>query len=190
VANSGHAPWREGHRCRKVRAVGLEHHRDPPLQRSRQRDRIACPYHVVHRAVEAHGCAQIEPPLANRACRRDVARYLYAADCLVVPNTDAPLNRYGRTVLPMKLFAYMAAGRPILAPRLPDIEEVLTDDRTAVLVEPGDSVAAAAALRSLLAEPARAERLASAAREAARQFTWSARAIKITAAISRWIGSE
>ena len=50
----------------------------------------------------------------------DVPTYLAAADVLVVPPTGAPLKTHGRTVLPMKLFVYLAAGRPILGPDLPD----------------------------------------------------------------------
>ncbi len=125
--------------------------------------------------------------LVPRVGLRDVARYLYAADCLIIPPTDAPLTRYRHTVLPMKVFSYLAAGRPILAPSLPDIEEVLTDNVNAVLVPAGNVGAQAAALRALLAEPARAARLAGSALESSKGFTWSARAAAITNAIAGWI---
>ena len=108
----------------------------------------------------------------------DVASYLYAADCLIVPPTDAPL-RVGRTVLPMKIFSYLAAGRPILAPRLPDVQEVLTDGVTACLVEPGDFGAAAAALVSLQGDAGRRASLARNARTAAAEYTWEARARRV-----------
>ena len=125
--------------------------------------------------------------LVPRVGLRDVARDLYAADCLVIPPTDAPLTRYRHTVLPMKVFSYLAAGRPILAPALPDIEDVLTDDVNAVLVPPGSVAAQASALRAVLSEPSRAERLAASALESSRRFTWSARAAAITDAIATWI---
>jgi glycosyltransferase involved in cell wall biosynthesis len=125
--------------------------------------------------------------IVPRVSVRDVSRYLYAADCLVIPPTSEPLTRYRRTVLPMKVFSYLAAGRPILAPDLPDIREVLTHNETAVLVPPGDIAAAASALRSLLVDGVHAERLASAARAASRQFTWEARARRITDALAVWI---
>ena len=38
----------------------------------------------------------------------------------------------------MKTFAYLAAGRAILAPRSPDTAELLRDDDTAWLVPPDD----------------------------------------------------
>ncbi|HUR33220.1 MAG TPA: glycosyltransferase family 4 protein [Vicinamibacterales bacterium] len=128
--------------------------------------------------------------LVPRVGLRDVARYLYAADCLIIPPTGEPLRRYRRTVLPMKVFSYLAAGRPILAPALPDLEEVLTNDGTAVLVPPDDTAAAVAALRSLLPDEARAARLSAAALAHSRQFTWEARARTIVEAFERWTGRD
>ncbi len=88
----------------------------------------------------------------------------------------------------MKLFSYMAAGRPILAPDLPDVREVLTDGQDARLVRPGDPAAAAAAVRALLAEPAEAERLACQAQRAAQQYTWAARAERVTGWMQERLG--
>jgi glycosyltransferase involved in cell wall biosynthesis len=109
----------------------------------------------------------------------EVAPYLYAADCLVVPPTDAPLRKHGRTVLPMKVFSYLAAGRPIVAPRLPDLEEVLVDDETVRFVPPGEYRTAAAALRALLADRGLQDRLGVNALAAAAPHTWQARAARI-----------
>ncbi|MGC4085323.1 MAG: glycosyltransferase [Vicinamibacterales bacterium] len=124
--------------------------------------------------------------LLPRVDLTDVATYLYAADCLVIPPTDEPLRRYGRTVLPMKIFSYMAAGRPILAPALPDIREVLTDDVNAVLVAPGDVHGAARSVRALLENRPRADALGLSARASARDYTWEARATRITS----WLANE
>jgi glycosyltransferase involved in cell wall biosynthesis len=118
----------------------------------------------------------------------DVAPYLFAADCLVIPPTEAPLRRFGRTVLPMKVFTYLAAGRAILAPKLPDVEEVLTDGDTACLVSPEDVAAAAAALRALLADRGARDRLAARARQAADACTWQARAAAIVPFLERVAG--
>jgi glycosyltransferase involved in cell wall biosynthesis len=118
--------------------------------------------------------------LRPRVPIRDVAAYLYAADCLVIPPSDRPLGRFRRTVLPMKTFSYLAAGRAILAPRLPDLEEVLTDGVTARLVSPTDVAASARALRQLLADDGLRERLASGALAASAPYTWETRARRIT----------
>ena len=111
--------------------------------------------------------------------------YLYAADVLLVPPTAAPLEAHARTVLPLKTYFYMAAGRPILAPSLPDIEEVLSDE-TAALVPADEPGTAATAVRQLFAEPDRAAALANAAKRAAADFTWEHRA----AGILSWIAER
>jgi glycosyltransferase involved in cell wall biosynthesis len=109
----------------------------------------------------------------------EVAAYCYAADCLLVPPTAVPLRRLRRTVLPMKIFLYLAAGRAILAPRLPDVEEVLTDGVTARLVPPDDVAGAADALRALLTNAVFRNRIAAAALAESARYTWEARARRI-----------
>jgi glycosyltransferase involved in cell wall biosynthesis len=109
----------------------------------------------------------------------DVPTYLYAADCLLIPPTGVPLQRFRRTVLPMKVFMYLAAGRPILAPRLPDVEEVLTDGQTARLVAPDNPAEAASALAHLLADRALQDQLSRNALALSAEYTWSARARRI-----------
>src|SRR5450759_3951103 len=77
-----------------------------------------------------------------------LAPYLYAADVLLVPPARAPLERYGNAVLPIKTYTYLSAGRVIVAPRLPDVEEVLQDGENALLVtpeQPEEAVAASGA---------------------------------------------
>jgi glycosyltransferase involved in cell wall biosynthesis len=108
-----------------------------------------------------------------------VTRYLLAADVLLQPPSGVPLRFIGNTVLPMKIFLYLAAGRPIVAPDLPDVREVLSHDVNALLVAPGDHAAAADAVARLLAEPALARRLADTARQTAAGLTWDARAKKV-----------
>ena len=109
----------------------------------------------------------------------ELAPWLYAADVLVIPPSLAPLERAGNTVLPIKLFLYLAAGRVLLAPKAPDTAELLQDGANAVLVPAGDVAATVAALRRLAAAPAEAARLAAAALDAATHLTWDARAARI-----------
>jgi glycosyltransferase involved in cell wall biosynthesis len=123
--------------------------------------------------------------LRARVKTADVAPYLYAADCLLIPPTGEPLRRFKRTVLPMKIFSYLAAGRPILAPSLPDVAEVLTDGETALLVSPSRIADGAAALRRLLADRRLQERLAANALALAGQYTWEARARRIVEFVER-----
>lgn len=106
---------------------------------------------------------------------------LQAADVLVIPPSADPLTRFGTTVLPIKLFTYLAAGRAIVAGQLPDAEELLTDDVNACLVRPDDVGALATAVDGLLASPERRARLAEAARATSAELTWEARARRIVA---------
>ncbi len=109
----------------------------------------------------------------------DLAPWLYAADVLVIPPSLAPLERHGNTVLPIKLFLYLAAGRVILAPVAPDTAELLEDNRNAALVPPGDVAATVARLRALAADPAAFDRLARGSLATAEGLTWDARAARI-----------
>lgn len=109
------------------------------------------------------------------------AKYMVSADVLVLPPSSVGLKVAGHTVLPLKLFGYLAAGRAILAPSTPDVEELLRDDDNAVLVAPGDLDQAADALRALLADDARRARLSARARETGAGLTWDARAENIEA---------
>lgn len=111
---------------------------------------------------------------------------LYAADVLIVPPSRSPLTEFGRTVLPMKIFTYLAAGRPIVAPALPDLREVIDHETSGLLVPPDDAQAAAQAIRRIAAEPALAAQLSRGALERSAGLSWRARARKILEQIAAW----
>jgi glycosyltransferase involved in cell wall biosynthesis len=108
-----------------------------------------------------------------------LAPWLQAADVLLIPPTRAPLETHRNCVLPIKLFGYLAAARPILAPIAPDTAELLEDGENALLVPPDDPSTAVAALDRLLADSALAARLSQNAQAAGERLTWDARAAKI-----------
>lgn len=80
---------------------------------------------------------------------------------------------------PLKLFEYMAVGRPIVASRIGQTTEVVVDGRNGLLVPPGDAQALAEAVAALRAQPETARRLAAAAAEEGRKHSWrrNARAV-------------
>ena len=85
---------------------------------------------------------------------------------------------------PLKLFEAMAAGCAVVASDLPTIREIVTHERTALLVPPGDPKALAAALERLAAEPSLRRSLAAAAREEVRKYSWDERARRIEALLA------
>ena len=99
-----------------------------------------------------------------------VPKYLATADILVLPNTDEHEESRTQTS-PLKLFEYLAAGKPIVASDLPSIRSVVSDEEV-VFVTPGDPQELAVALVALAADPARQASLGAKSLTASEQFTW------------------
>lgn len=91
--------------------------------------------------------------------RSDVANVFAAADMLVMPSLSEGL--------PLALVEAMMAGLPIVASEVGGIPEVVTHERDALLVPPGDPHALATALSRLLRDPELRSRLSTRARERA-----------------------
>ena len=116
-----------------------------------------------------------------------VAQLLMQADVLVLPNPASAIST--RYTSPLKLFEYMAAGRPIVSSDLPSIREVLRDDLNALLVPPGDSSALASAIDRLLSDPELAARLARAALDDVPKYSWDRRAELLEALFTETIAA-
>jgi glycosyltransferase involved in cell wall biosynthesis len=101
-------------------------------------------------------------------------RVIADADICLLPLTDTSIA--SRYTSPLKLFEYMAVGKPIVAADVPALRGVLTDGRDGVLAPVDDTRQLAAAISRLLADPATAKAIGSAARARARDFSWTARA--------------
>ncbi len=110
--------------------------------------------------------------------QRDSALYVAAADVVVLPNSGHSDISVAYTS-PLKLFEYLASGRPLVASDLPSIREVVEPDEHALLVPADDPAALAAAIVRLGDEPDLAHRLAASAREHASAFAWPVRARRI-----------
>lgn len=111
-------------------------------------------------------------------------RYIFAADALLIPPSLQPLTEFGSTVLPLKIFLYMASGRPIIAGDTPDVREVLKHNHNALLCQPDNVESLVAAIASVTEGTALAQRLAETAQTESRDLTWDARAQKIAALIT------
>ena len=130
---------------------------------------------------------RLYPPLPNvllvgHKPHEDIPLYLRAADVLVLPNSGtAEISRIATS--PMKLFEYMAAGRPIVASELPSILEIL-NDHNAFLVVPDDAEDLAKGIRSLTENAELGAMLSAQARKDVAAYTWEARAIAICSFIT------
>jgi glycosyltransferase involved in cell wall biosynthesis len=109
----------------------------------------------------------------------EVPQYLLAADILLAPYTKECQTDGGtRTIAyasPMKLFEYMAAGKPIITSNIGAIPEVIRHEENGLLVTPGSVDDLVRATMRLLNDPPLARQLGARAREDARRCTWEAR---------------
>ncbi|HYO90979.1 MAG TPA: glycosyltransferase, partial [Pyrinomonadaceae bacterium] len=108
-----------------------------------------------------------------------VPGFLDACDVLVSPHI--PLEDGSEFFgSPTKLFEYMAMGKGIVASRLGQIGDVLADEESALLVEPGDVNELSAALLRLARLPELRQRLGRAARKlAVEHHTWTHNARRV-----------
>ena len=108
-----------------------------------------------------------------------VPALLDACDLLLSPH--APMTDGSEFFgSPTKLFEYMATGKAIVASRLGQIGEVLVDNETALLVEPGSARELADAILRLSGSRDLRERLGAAARHAAiERHTWKQNAQRV-----------
>src|SRR5690606_28470778 len=93
-----------------------------------------------------------------------------------------------RYTSPLKLFEYMAAGRPIVASDLHALREVLRHDENALLVAPDSPAALAEALRRLIDGRELSRRLAQRARQDAAEYGWDTRALRLEGVLDRAAG--
>ncbi len=116
-----------------------------------------------------------------------VPAFLDACDVLVSPHVPLA-NKSEFFGSPTKLFEYMAMGKGIVATRLGQICEVLTDGETALLVEPGNARQLADGIMRLSESIPLRNRLGAAAREAAiAHHTWKRNAQNVIDAYHAWL---
>jgi glycosyltransferase involved in cell wall biosynthesis len=107
----------------------------------------------------------------------EVASRLRECDVLTLPNPASALS--SEFTSPLKMFEYMAAGRPIVASDLPSIREVLHHEANALLVAAGDPQALVAGIERVRKDPDLAGRLARQALTDVREYTWARRAQRL-----------
>lgn len=109
---------------------------------------------------------------AGSAPHAEIPDYMAAMDIVTAPYPKWNGEFHGS---PMKVFEYMASGRPIVAAALGQVGDIIEHERTGLLYEPGDEEGLVAGLERMLADPAAAARMGAAAREKAlRDHSWDA----------------
>jgi glycosyltransferase involved in cell wall biosynthesis len=102
----------------------------------------------------------------------EIPRILQSVDVLAAPYPELRDFYFS----PLKVYEYMAAGKPIVASAIGQITDILTHERSALLVPAGDTRALAAALRRIGSDPALQEKLGKTARsEVTRKHSWQRR---------------
>ena len=117
-----------------------------------------------------------------------VSKYLSCSDVLVIPYTSSMTIQGGTNAIeftsPIKLFEYMATGRPIVATKLPTIQEILTDKVDSVLVEPDSACELKRGIELLLDDEKFASAISTKAYRDVKKYTWEERVKKILNGIS------
>jgi glycosyltransferase involved in cell wall biosynthesis len=106
----------------------------------------------------------------------DVPAYLRRMHVAVAPYPQLDCFYFS----PLKVLEYMASGRAIVASRIGQLQQLIRDGETGLLVDPGNAVELAAAVRRLRDDAELRLRVARGARsEVERRHTWRMRAAAI-----------
>lgn len=115
--------------------------------------------------------------------QREVSAYLLASDILVMPYSSGVTIRdgteAGEFTSPLKLFEYMAAGKPIVATGVPSVLEILRPGENSVVAPPDNAEEFIRVLGLVLGDPELCTRISERARLDAAEYTWEKRVEKI-----------
>lgn len=106
------------------------------------------------------------------------------ASVCVCPFPDSPELR---PVQPVKVLEYLAAGRPVVASRLPGTAAVIEDGVSGLLLEPGSAEELAEALGRLLDDPSLAQKMASEGRRRVQEFDVGRVNHRLADALAPWL---
>jgi glycosyltransferase involved in cell wall biosynthesis len=102
---------------------------------------------------------RVDAVFTGSVAQDDAFAQMAAFDCGVVTGSSAADEFH---YSPLKLKEYLAAGVPVVAPRVGEMGRVLQHERTALLYETGDVVMLAQMFQQLAAQPALRRSLADA----------------------------
>lgn len=106
----------------------------------------------------------------------EIPLFLKAADVLVLPNSAK--DKISSYTSPLKLFEYMASGRPIVASSLRPIREILNENN-AILVDPDSPENLIEGIVKMVDDNVLSEKLARQSFYDVQSYTWANRTLKI-----------
>lgn len=102
-----------------------------------------------------------------------IPEFIALADVTVIPETNDFRS-------PIKMFEYMAMSKPLVAPRMPAIESVISHEKDGLLFVPRDKNSLSACLLNILSNPDISKQIGKNAREKImNKFTWEIHAKRI-----------
>ncbi|CAN5165608.1 N/A [soil metagenome] len=112
--------------------------------------------------------------IVGKKPHKDMPHYVGSADILVIPNSGKEdISKLYTS--PMKLFEYMASGRPIIASNLPSIREILNESN-AYFFESDNPEDLARVIKHVLKDMNTAEQKAKIALQVVQNYSWDKRA--------------
>ncbi len=109
----------------------------------------------------------------------EISRGAAVGMCIIQPMKNS-VGSY-----PTKMFEYMAIGLPQVTSDFPLYREVVEEDNAGICVNPGNAAEIAAAVLSILNDPAKAESMKQNGLKAAKKYPWSGEMEKVNTLYSR-----
>jgi len=128
------------------------------------------------------GLANEEMLFFDRVSNSEVPLWIRSFDIVAAPFPDT--EHYRLYMSPLKIFEYMASGVPMVATDLPSLREVLTDGENVLMAQPGDETSMSNCLEQLLTQPQLRTKVARAALNTVKEYTWEKRAARVLARLS------
>jgi len=109
--------------------------------------------------------------------QKEIPKYLACADVLLLPNV--PISEESeRYTSPIKVFEYMASGKPIVASNMSSILEIL-NEKNSILVNPSDVTDLIRGINKASGDQAHTKEITHEALKNVQNYTWTKRAEKI-----------
>lgn len=119
--------------------------------------------------------------LVGRIPHADIPSWIAATDIMVAPYQAAPDFYFS----PLKVVEALASGRPVVAPRIGQLVDLIDHGKNGLLYEVDDAASCREAILELLDDPQRRLAMGRAARAGAAEQSWQRVAERVTALAAR-----